>query len=255
MCLPPGCLSSHFRRMSASIGETGTRLVDRLPRTRYSSRHFLLLAVVQWLDVGGAPEHTDYVMVLPGHASTRPFVAASLIRLGLADHVLIPKTETGPDEQDGIIPPNHEIEAAVLRCRGVETNLILALEGNCSGTDGDARALGRFLKNHPQARVSIVTSAFHTRRARWTFHNAIPDLTHRIHFVSAPNPGFRTERWWRTEAGLSCVCSEYLKLAFYWCRYGTGLYWIGGALLAAIAATWVRWRREWTCRAESCSAA
>ncbi|MDP7304420.1 MAG: ElyC/SanA/YdcF family protein, partial [Pirellulaceae bacterium] len=181
-----------------------------------SQRRLLLPPLADWLDVGISPTRADYIMVLPGHSETRPFVAASWVRLGLADQVLLPRTRSSGDIEDGIIPPTHEIEAAVMECCGLHKEQVVILPGESASTFDDAQALAAFIAGQPEARVAIVTSGFHTRRARWVFRQRIPELMDRIQFVSAPNPGFHAKRWWRTPRGLDTVCSEYLKLLFYW---------------------------------------
>ena len=197
----------------------------------------LLPPLAKWLDVGVSPTRAEYIMVLPGHSETRPFVAAAWVRLGLADQVLLPRTRSSNDIEDGIVPPTHEVEAAVMACRGLREEQVVILPGESASTFDDAQALAAFLATRPEASVAIVTSGFHTRRARWTFRQRIPEFMGRIQFVSAPNPSYRTNRWWRTPQGLDTVCSEYLKLLFYWCKYGTGLYWVGGGVLGVMVAT------------------
>jgi hypothetical protein len=56
----------------------------------------------------------------------------------------------------------------------------------------------------------------------------------RVSFVPAPNPGFEVNDWWKTEAGLLSVTSEYMKLAYYWFRYGHGLVWCAGVVVAMV---------------------
>ena len=64
----------------------------------YVCRESLLTSAGQWLNVGSPlDDRVDAVMVLGGDASTRPFVAAAIIRAGLASQVLIPRTAE-PDE-------------------------------------------------------------------------------------------------------------------------------------------------------------
>ena len=75
----------------------------------YMSRGYLLPPMAYWLDVGGPPRRADYVMVLPGDANVRPFVAAALVKAGLAGRVLVPKTESAPEVDDGIYPSSDEL--------------------------------------------------------------------------------------------------------------------------------------------------
>ncbi len=198
-----------------------------------------------WLDVGEPPVASDYVVVLPGDPDRRPFVAAALIKAGLARQALVPETVQGPDVLDGIALPSSEVILRVLRARGVPREKIKVLRGTSNSTSSDMALITAFLRRYPTATVTFVTSAFHTRRARWTIRRwlrTVPNFAGEVHFVAAPNPEFQTERWWRTEAGFLCVTSEYGKLIAYWLRYENGIGWLIAALVATIAF-WVGKKR------------
>ncbi len=194
----------------------------------YLARGRLLPAVARWLDVGEPPNRAEYVMVLPGDENARPFVAAAIMKAGLAGQALVPETATSPSVEDGILPPTHEIICRVLRYRGVEEEDIVILDGQSRSTFGDIRALARFLEASPQARVTLVTSGYHTRRTRWTVDRLLGERARQVTFVSAPTDGFGTDRWWEVDEGFIAIVGEYLKLGYYALRY-TGIgYWMGG---------------------------
>src|SRR5581483_11739959 len=81
----------------------------------WAGRAWLLPRAARWLNGGQLPRRCDYVLVLPGGEDTRPFAAAALVRAGLAGQVLIPRTRSSSDVEDGIRRPTHEIIRAVLR--------------------------------------------------------------------------------------------------------------------------------------------
>ena len=166
-----------------------------------SQRRLLLPPLADWLDVGISPTRADYIMVLPGHSETRPFVAASWVRLGLADQVLLPRTRSSGDIEDGIIPPTHEIEAAVMECCGLHKEQVVILPGESASTFDDAQALAAFIAGQPEARVAIVTSGFHTRRARWVFRQRIPELP--IPGSTPSGGGVRHAAWTRSAPSIS----------------------------------------------------
>ena len=68
------------------------------------ARVALLPRLAQWLDVGGQPVRADYVMILGGGAATRPFVAAALVRAGLAHKVLLAHVKPNSAESTGSCP-------------------------------------------------------------------------------------------------------------------------------------------------------
>lgn len=206
----------------------------------WTARGWLLPPLARWLDVGEPPRAADFVMVLPGDQSVRPFVAASLVKVGLAQRALVPKTVAEPVVVDGILPPTHEVIRRVLVRRGVpEDRIIVLQEGETSHTHSDAVLLAAFLRDRPDARVIVVTSHYHTRRARWTFSRVLDDRAKQVCFVSAPTDRFTADNWWQCQEGLIAVGSEYLKLAYYAARYGSLCYWAFGC--AAVIAAVVIW--------------
>jgi uncharacterized SAM-binding protein YcdF (DUF218 family) len=208
------------------------------------ARESLLQFALSWLDVGTQPAEVDCVLVLGGDVSTRPFVAASLAKLGLARRVLVPRTLGTGRDIEGIVGLEDELTCEVLRRRGVPREAITLIGQPCAHTQDEARALGDYLKASPSVRAAVVTSGYHTRRARWVFRSVLGRTAERVSFVSAPWDDFPRERWWRDPSGASAVLGEYLKLAFYVCYYGSGLYWLASLVLVVVVLTVLARRRK-----------
>jgi len=185
----------------------------------YLARGLVLPPLSRWLDVGTAPGPADCVIVLGGGEETRPFVAAALVKAGLARRVLVSQTVSSPQGAAGTRLPAHEISRRVLRHRGVAEQDIVMLEPPAANTYEEALALGAFLDASPGARVSVVTSDYHTRRARWVFRHVLGQRATQLSFVSAPNEEFFAANWWQSPEGFIDVVGEYLKFAFYVLRY------------------------------------
>jgi uncharacterized SAM-binding protein YcdF (DUF218 family) len=184
----------------------------------YLARGRLLPAAARFLDVSEPPRRADAVMVLGGGAATRPFVAAALVRAGLARRALVPRVRPSPEGDEGLTLPEDEVIRRALRARGVPDEAVVTLPGEVDSTRDEAQALGRFLEAEPDARVIVVTNGFHTRRARMLFRHALGERLARVHFVAAPTDGFGAEDWWRHEEGFRCYAGEYFKLAYYGLR-------------------------------------
>jgi uncharacterized SAM-binding protein YcdF (DUF218 family) len=97
----------------------------------------------------------------------------------------------------------------------VPEETIILLPGAAASTADEARALAEFLDAHPGGSVAVVTSAYHTRRARLIFGRALGERAGAVRFVGAPSDGFGATDWWRTEQGLSTYGTEYVKLGFH----------------------------------------
>ena len=195
----------------------------------------------RWLDVGEPIREVDYVMVLPGAVETRTFVATAMMRHGLAKGVLVPKTVDAPVVQDGIIPPYCELTRRVLELRGVAEDEIHFLEVITGSSWNDAQALEDFLRDKPDVTVAVVTSDYHTRRARWVFRKVLPAKRGQLCFVSAPEDYYGPEDWWERPRGVKRYVGEYLKFAAYLVVYGKAWVW-----MALFTVLFVLRKKIWT---------
>jgi uncharacterized SAM-binding protein YcdF (DUF218 family) len=65
----------------------------------------------------------------------------------------------------------------------------------------------------------LVTSAFHTRRAKWIFDRELAGTPVKLEMVAVPYAGFDQTDWWKNETGLITLNNEYIKLAYYFVKY------------------------------------
>lgn len=200
-------------------------------------RESVLPPVAGWLDLDQSPECTPWVLILPGDETRRSLTAAGLVRIGLAQDVLIPENPESADVKDGITLPTAQISRRILRHAGIADDQILLLRSQSRTTFDDARALADFLRDR-EPRVTVVTSAFHTRRASFVFRKVFGTDANRIRVVSAPNPGFDNSNWWHRREGLRLILTEYLKLAYYFVRYTHPITHLAWALPLAALGVW-----------------
>jgi uncharacterized SAM-binding protein YcdF (DUF218 family) len=144
------------------------------------------------LQVEDTLEKADYIVPLAGDWH-RYIKAAELYKAGLAPKILLSNSRVGKPnrltklrEEMGIPRTDpREFRARLLAHLGVPGNAIDAFgEGHISTVE-EAEALRGFLKGKP-ARFILVTSPYHTRRARMIFRNVMPDPTF---MVTAPPGG------------------------------------------------------------------
>jgi uncharacterized SAM-binding protein YcdF (DUF218 family) len=207
-------------------------------------RDAALPQVARWLDVDQRPTCVRFVLILPGDEIRRSLTAAALIRIGLAQDVLIPENPESADVKDGITPPTAQISRQILLHAGIADDHILRLPSQSRTTFDDARAVAEFLRDQ-EPEVTVVTSAFHTRRANFVFRRVFRTDADRIRVVSAPNPGFAPSDWWQRREGLRLILTEYVKLAYYYVRYTDLLTLLAWALPLAVLVVWrVRFSRR-----------
>ncbi len=210
----------------------------------YLTRGWTLPLAAAWLDVGEKPQPAEYVVVLGGDVNTRPFVAAALIRAGLARVVLVSHLGVLPDAPLRLLPPEEELARQILIQKGVPPEQVRPLGRNNRTTYDEARALAGFLRSAPPGRVLIPTSAFHTRRTRWVLRRILGTEADALVMVSIPPETFSMDSWWQSEEGFRTVIGENLKLAFYILRYGGAMVPVSiGLVAAAGVGLWLLWRR------------
>lgn len=166
---------------------------------------FLLLATDfpladRMLTIRQTPERADVIVVLGGGGAERPLRAAELYRAGLAPRVLISGSGEG-----------EPIRRRLIRA-GVPTSAI-SVENGSTSTYENAAFSGPVLRELNARKILLVTSWFHTRRARAVFRNVAGDME----VVAVPAYPASVARGWRDSAP---VVKEYVKIVGYWLRYG-----------------------------------
>lgn len=205
----------------------------------------------RWLDVGESPREADYALVLGGDENIRPFVAAALWRTGFVRRVLVSRTVNSPAVREGWELPVHEIIRRVLVVRGVPESAIVVFDTPAATTRGEAANLARYLERHPAATVLVVTSDFHTRRARWIVRKSLGRRAAQATMISAPTEAFRLDSWWRSQAGIRYVVNEYLRLAGYVVLYDRKFPYLAGAVVIVLAAAFIHRARRQLAAAKS----
>jgi len=196
-----------------------------------------------WLNIGGRPARADYALVLGGGADSRPLMAAVLYHQHLARTLLVSHVSPPPAVQDGILPAESAVMRRALLARSVPAERIEVLGRDHRTTYDEARTLYEFLEERPGTTAIVVTSDYHTRRARWIFRQVFGDDAKRLSFVGTPSDEFIPEAWWRSERGFTLILGEYTKLLLYQFRYSAASYVVLGGLVAIIAVRRIVRRR------------
>jgi uncharacterized SAM-binding protein YcdF (DUF218 family) len=157
----------------------------------------------QVLTVDSGEVKADVMVVLGGGFRERADRAAELFKQGEAPKIIV----SGNGDCD--------FNEQLLEKNGV-TNTAIILECKSRTTRENAEFSIPLLRQMGAHRVIIVTSWYHSRRARACFEHYAPD----IKFYSRPSYfGYPREQW-RPKGISNFVKSEYLKLFGYWVLYG-----------------------------------
>jgi len=181
----------------------------------------LLTAAADYLVVDDPLQPADVIFVLNGDYNTRPFRAAELYRQGLAPLILMARAESQPAEKLGLIENDTDISVGVMEKLGVPADriLVLPVPGGVTSTFDEAGQLRRYVEKNGIHQVLLVTSAFHTRRARWVIDKELAGLPVKLEVCAVPYDGFDDTNWWQSENGLIALNNEYVKLFYYYWKY------------------------------------
>ena len=184
----------------------------------FGFRRSFLSASAAFLDVGTPPVAAELIYLLGGDIHSRPGMAALLYRQGLAPKILLARARDSEATRIGALPNETDATIRMLVLLGVPEEAIVTLNpaGGVSSTTAEAVELRRYLLRNPADRVVVVTSAYHTRRARWQLHRKVDDLPVEIRMVSVGDPRFDENSWWRSEDGMLAYGQEYLKFIHNW---------------------------------------
>lgn len=179
-------------------------------------------AYARWLIVQEPFEHVDVALVLGGGEGERLAAAIQLFRAERAGGIVI----LGPDApflkvytgEDSLTQGEAKRRIAVKR--GVPDSLVTLVLGAQSTYEEATTALAA-AQTEKWKSVAVVTSPFHTRRARATFRNVFhdPAVEVRIYHLPIDRSSQNPERWWSRESDMMAVFTESLKLVFYAYRY------------------------------------
>ena len=158
-------------------------------------RPLLRLAGGFWI-VDESPRPSDAVVMLSddNYPADRATHAAQLYKAGWAPRVIASGRLLRP--YGGIA----ELEEHDLESRGVPASAVVKLPGIEDNTREECQNIGRFIAARGWKRILLVTSTYHTRRARYICSRVLPRGTTLI-VSAAPDSEYDPQSWWRTRQG------------------------------------------------------
>lgn len=175
----------------------------------------ILVGVARVVEVHEPPLRSDLIFLLGGDArmAGRAQHAASLYHRGFAPRVVVARSEDPPAALLGLYPNDADVNVGILREAGVPDSAILMITapGGATSTVDEGRLLRWYFRRHPAERVLLVTTEYHTRRARWAIRRGLDGLPVEIRVSGARDPRFYAGNWWRSEEGLLAYFAEYVK--------------------------------------------
>jgi uncharacterized SAM-binding protein YcdF (DUF218 family) len=195
----------------------------------------LLVALAAWavaarfaaeaLVVSEELQRADALVVLAGSSAyvERTARAAELYREGRAPAVVLTNDGqlSGWSNESQSNPTFVERARAELVRGGVPPERIEALPRRVGSTHDEAVLLREYAGERRMRSLLVVTSAYHSRRALWTFRKAFEGSGVAVGVSTVelerekPSPG----TWWLSPRGWQSVAGEYVKTVYYHLRY------------------------------------
>ena len=163
----------------------------------YLARQPLLRLAGGWWVVSDPLQHADAIVVLgdDNFAGDRAAHAAELFQAGWAPQVVASGRMLRP--YAGVA----DLIARDLQAKGVPAAAVVTFAHHADSTRSEAEALRDLVAQRHWHRILLVTSNYHTRRARYIFRKVFPsDVS--ISVSSAPDSGYDPDSWWRNRSGL-----------------------------------------------------
>ncbi len=178
------------------------------------------LRVGSWLVVQDEPEPSAAIVVLSGEVPYRAMEGADLYNQGWAPEVWLTRdSDRRREEAVGALGIELLIDADdnrnILEAMGVPADAIRVLPGIVASTADEVRLISRTLSETGGERVIIVTSPFHTRRARALWRGLVGDTPGALLQPSRRDP-YSASRWWRRTDDIWAVAKEVLGLLNAW---------------------------------------
>ena len=186
---------------------------------------FLAWAAAKFLSVHQEVGSADAIVVLsgPGTYVERADWAAKLYRERRAPLVVLSNegllSGWSPSDERNLY--FHELAARRLQEHGVPAKDIRVVSDIGAGTYQESLRLCEYAAVEKLNRILIVTSAYHSRRALWSFQQACKEKPIQIG-MDTPPPGQQTPApafWWLQKSGWQFVAAEYVKMIYYRWHY------------------------------------
>jgi uncharacterized SAM-binding protein YcdF (DUF218 family) len=169
----------------------------------FFARHPIFRVIGEAWVVEDPLERSDAILVLSddNFYADRATRASQIYRQGLAPVVVASGRRLRPYAGVAELIEHDLIE------RGVPKDKILRVAHDADNTREEAIELAKIAKQKKWRSVIVVTSNFHTRRARYIFSHVFPEDV-RIRISGAPDGDFDPERWWEKRISVKDLARE-----------------------------------------------
>jgi uncharacterized SAM-binding protein YcdF (DUF218 family) len=213
--------------MEHAQATTGNRRWNRRRILKGLLLFILVWGILAWvaaraLIVNAELASADAIVVLSGSSAyvERTQKAAELYRQGRAPLLLLTNDHTRGGWSSAQQRNPYFVERATdeLIKAGVPADRIRVVPGVASSTHDESVILKDYALAQGLRSVLVVTSAYHSRRALRSLRQSFAGTGMTVGLEPAPAGSMAF--WWLRPEGWRAVGGEYVKLIYYWFRYG-----------------------------------
>jgi uncharacterized SAM-binding protein YcdF (DUF218 family) len=169
----------------------------------YLVRHPLLRLAGNFWVVEDSPQSSDVIVMLSddNFSADRAARAAQLFKEGFAPRIVASGRYLRP------YASVTELMQRDLTDRNVPQSAVVRFPVHAEGTLEEAEAVSKFLSSHGWKKILVVTSNYHTRRARYIYERTLGSGSE-LRVIAAPDSEFDPDNWWRTRQGQKIFLHE-----------------------------------------------
>lgn len=169
----------------------------------YTARHPLLRLAGGMVIVNERPQASDAIVILgdDNYQGQRAKRAAELLSGGWAPRIICSGRYLRPYATIA------QLEEHDLLADGVPQSAIVPFPNYAVNTGQEAEAVRQFIQSRGWKRIIVVTSDYHTRRARYIYRHVLPPEDE-LRVVAAPDAAYDAKTWWQSYAGTDLFFHE-----------------------------------------------
>jgi len=186
---------------------------------------FIVPKLGQWLVVEDELQESDMIVVPMGSVYDRILEVADLYDEGYSDRIVLINSYIAA--KDIIVSRGIKVFGGTLLSKmavielGIPEEDVIVLDGNSRSTQDEALTIREYIRNNREiGSIILVTSKFHSGRAKKIFKKALSVLDREIDIYCSPSKydSSNVNHWWRNREDFQWVIFEYLKLANFYFR-------------------------------------
>jgi len=204
----------HPARRAVTVWAVRLAILGAIVGPAIAFHHPILVAYARLFRVDD-PAPSDAIVVLLGGPESRPARAAELYRAGVAPRVLFC---TGTSPGAGLVGEWALIRHTLI-AGGVPPSALVIVASPVTSTKQEAEAILPVARGEGMRRITVVTTSFHTARARWIFRRVFGPSGIEIRMGASTNPHYDESNWYLRDESVFMYAIETIKTIVYRLAY------------------------------------